>query len=299
MREGSIRRVAVVFPGALGDLLLATPALRALRRRHDGARTTIVVAGPLRALARTLALADDVADLDDAEAARLFAGDVPPAWLTERPTLYAWLGAGDADVGARLTSWTVAATFFRVERGPDGPHAMLAYARMIGDDWSPAELAADGRLAPASSTRVDELCGRAPRPLLALHRGAGAIAKRWTADGFAAVARAWHDRGGTVVDLAGPADDDLAPLVDAVAVRGWPLPDVAALLARVDAYAGNDSGISHLAGAVGARGAVVFAATAAARWRPLTGRLVAIETSPGRDVVDAVLRAVILDNIGP
>jgi heptosyltransferase-2/heptosyltransferase-3 len=113
------------------------------------------------------------------------------------------------------------------------------------------------------------------------------------------VARAWHDRGGTVVDLAGPADDDLAPLVDAVAVRGWPLPDVAALLARVDAYAGNDSGISHLAGAVGARGAVVFAATAAARWRPLTGRLVAIETSPGRDVVDAVLRAVILDNIGP
>ena len=38
VRGESIERVVVVFPGALGDLLLALPALRLVRARHAEAR---------------------------------------------------------------------------------------------------------------------------------------------------------------------------------------------------------------------------------------------------------------------
>src|SRR5262249_48952188 len=109
-----------------------------------------------------------------------------------------------------------------------------------------------------------------------MHRGAGAPVKRWTPEGFASVALAWRDVGGSVVELLGPAEAGDEPVPGAVAVRDWSLPDVAALLCLVDAYVGNDSGISHLAGAVAARGVVVFAATDPRRWRPLSSLLVAL-----------------------
>lgn len=281
----------MVFPGALGDFLLALPALRLLRRRHADAHRTLVVPGTLRALATALDVADVVADLDDAESARLFAGDVPPSWLTDRPRLYSWLGATDDDLRARLGAWTTKATVLRIERGADGPHATVAYARMLGSDASLDALAADGRLVPPLSARADDVCRRLPRPVLAMHRGAGARAKRWPADAFAAVASWWRARGGAVIDVAGPADVDLPPLDDEVVVRDWPLLDLAALLRRADAWVGNDSGVGHLAGAVGARGVVVFVATAARRWRPATGGIVAVETTPADVEVERVVRA--------
>src|SRR5947207_1274820 len=46
-----------------------------------------------------------------------------------------------------------------------------------------------------------------PRALV-LHPGAGSRAKRWTAEGFRAVADAWHERGGETVVLLGPAEEN-------------------------------------------------------------------------------------------
>ncbi|MFN8640815.1 MAG: glycosyltransferase family 9 protein [Candidatus Binatia bacterium] len=51
-------------------------------------------------------------------------------------------------------------------------------------------------------------------------------------------------------------------------VAGEPLARVAALLARAHRYLGNDSGISHLAGLVGARAVVIFGDTDPAVWAP-------------------------------
>lgn len=54
------------------------------------------------------------------------------------------------------------------------------------------------------------------------------------------------------------------------------LGQVGALLSRADLYVGNDSGVSHLAGAVGARGVVLFGPTSPEQWRPLGGILVVV-----------------------
>jgi len=114
------------------------------------------------------------------------------------------------------------------------------------------------------------------RPLLAVHRGAGAPAKRWALDGFVDVASWWRRSRGDVIELLGPAEAGEPPLSGARTAPGWALPDVAALLGLADAYVGNDSGVSHLAGAVGTPGVVLFRVTVPSRWRPLSPRLVVL-----------------------
>jgi ADP-heptose:LPS heptosyltransferase len=71
------------------------------------------------------------------------------------------------------------------------------------------------------------------------------------------------------VEIAGPAEAGDPLLLGAPAARDLPLPDLAALLARATAYLGNDSGVSHLAAAVGVPSVVLFGPTDRRRWRPL------------------------------
>jgi len=112
--------------------------------------------------------------------------------------------------------------------------------------------------------------------MLVLHPGSGGKKKRWASEGFTRVAHWWASQRNTkVLILLGPAEEQEAEdwrLVGQVesSLSVW---QVAALLSRADLYVGNDSGVSHLAGAVGARGVVLFGPTQPQQWRPLGGAL--------------------------
>ncbi len=277
VNEGSNPRVVLLFRGALGDFLLALPALRALRGRHPAAHATLVVAGWLRDLAGHAGVADACASLDDADTAGLFAGTRVPRWLADRPLVHTWLGRADPDFRARLVALASQVEVHGVERGEADEHASVTYARSLGFAASLAELAAGARLRCPPSSRAETLLARLRRPVLVVHPGAGSRAKRWSLGGFGAVVAAWRDGGGDVARLVGPAELDLPAIAGTHEVAGWELPDVAALLAAADGYLGNDSGISHLAAAVGARGVAVFGPTPAQRWRPLGDAVVAVQ----------------------
>jgi heptosyltransferase-3 len=274
--EGSIRELAMILPGALGDFLLALPTLRLLRRRHRAMRTTLVVSGAVRGVARMSMVADEVASLDDASTAWLFGGTTMPPWLARRPAVFSWLG-GDASLRDRLAAAAATPCVLGVERGLDAVHATVAYARAAGVEAGWSELAGEARIAPPDSSRAQALVGQLSRPLLVIHRGAGAPAKRWPRDCFAAVADGWRRTTGDVIDLLGPAEAADEALENTVPARDWELGDAAALLGLADAYAGNDSGISHLAAAVGCRGVAIFTSTDPARWAPVGGAVVALE----------------------
>jgi heptosyltransferase-3 len=304
---GSIRTVVGVFPGALGDFLLALPALRALRARHAGARLVLVVGEALRPLARLADVADAVESLDAADAAWLFGATRLPAWLAARPAcVHAWLGTRDADLRARLAAVADEVRLLAVERGDGVRHAALAYADALGVALAADVAAAAAVVAPPPSNAAEALCAAAPGRLLVVHRGAGGPAKRWPTDGFRAVVAWWRSRGGAVVDLQGPADAGLDPLDDVRVARGWPLPDVAALVARAT-WCGHDTGPTHLASAVGARGVALFGPTSPARWAPLSARIVPLVGAggvldtvalPPERVVAALSRPSKLDKVG-
>lgn len=281
MDGGSNTRVVLIFPGALGDLVLAMPTFAALRARHAGADVTLALSGWLEALAATSGVADAVASLDAADAAGLFGGDRMPPWMRDRPRVYAWIGGRDPAVRQRLCALASHADVAGVVRDDGSEHAAVAYASGVGLDV-PAPFAWP---LPPATPRIERLLARLPGPVLAVHAGAGSTAKRWAREGFRDVVARWSAAGGAVVEIVGPAERDLAA-VAAERLVDWSLPEICALLGRIDAYVGSDSGVTHLAAAAGASGVAVYGPTPARRWAPYGGRVAPIQADGAGDGID-------------
>jgi heptosyltransferase-2 len=107
--------------------------------------------------------------------------------------------------------------------------------------------------------------------LLAIHPGAGSPGKRWPASAWAQLARELAPRAGVVV-IQGPADEmparALGEQLGAPRLAGLALVDLAAALGSCAALLGHDSGISHLAAALGVPTLSLFGPTDPASWAP-------------------------------
>lgn len=78
-----------------------------------------------------------------------------------------------------------------------------------------------------------------------------------------------------VVVVLGPAEVGIETIfreAGVAVIRDLDLPTVAALARVALAFVGNDSGVSHLAAAVGTSGVVIFGPSDPARWRPIATR---------------------------
>jgi heptosyltransferase III len=113
-----------------------------------------------------------------------------------------------------------------------------------------------------------------PRPWLVVQPGAGGAAKRWPAEAVARTVTTLATRARVnVVVHAGPADAEAAAALRRHIGAGvaWLVnPSLAALagvLAEATIYLGNDSGVSHLAAALGVPSLVLFDVRHLA-WRP-------------------------------
>lgn len=273
-------RLVVLFPGALGDLCLLAPALAAATAH--GARIALSVQRSLEPVATlllpTVALGPP---MDGAAMASLFGEALDPAlarWLGAADRIDAWLARADRDgvVAARLAALAVPFALHAVPRDDDGhDHASRDYALALGSTASMAPLDVTP---PVASIALP--WGQPPARRLVLHPGAGAPAKVWAADGFRRVADGWRKAGGEVVVLLGPAEASEVHAWTAAGhepLVGLPIREAAAVIASAPTWIGNDSGMSHLAGALGRRGVVVFHSTRPERWRPIGGRLTVVE----------------------
>jgi ADP-heptose:LPS heptosyltransferase len=109
--------------------------------------------------------------------------------------------------------------------------------------------------------------------------GSGGRAKNWPAENYLQLAR--HLAPSIrVITVLGPAEAHLEDAFASLPSISNPTLGALAGLARLSsAFAGNDSGVSHLAAASGARGVVIFGPTDPARWRPL-GKVTVIRRMP-------------------
>jgi ADP-heptose:LPS heptosyltransferase len=266
----------ILFPGALGDFICFLPTLVALRARHQG-RVLVVAKPALLDLVRPLQVA--TASIDGRAVADLFSSSLFVTAETENllagfDTVYSWAGFGDPDVSRHLTALTGGRVNSYRFRGMDpGEHAVDYYARCAG-------------VAPSAS--INDVIAGDPEWFAALqrqrrlrdsfaviHTGSGSPRKNWT--GFTAVVRWWRRQArDPVILLRGPAEAERGAGADCgadVVVEGLTLPQVATLLRCARLYVGNDSGVSHLAAAVGATGVALFGPTDPATWAPRGPRL--------------------------
>src|SRR5579859_7169512 len=111
-----MRQITVIRPGALGDTLLALPALALLRRWAPDARLTFVARADVLPLALSSGLADDVWPWDLPDWAALFDPATTPERLTARAR--AALAGADAVIAwAPDPGGALAATLHRLGAG--------------------------------------------------------------------------------------------------------------------------------------------------------------------------------------
>jgi ADP-heptose:LPS heptosyltransferase len=255
----------------IGDLLVAVPALRALRRAFPGHRLVLATPAPLAPLVARI-------------------GGLHMLLPTPVPTAVAWAGP-PPDVAVNLHG-----------TGPQSHHALEALhpVRRIGfrcaeagpgwegPDWPriaaahPHERARWCALLEAVGIPADpdDLRLRAPPhgpsgPVL-VHPGAAFGAKRWSADRFAAVAAALESRGGRVLVTGSAAERGLADEVAAraglpperVLAGGTDLGQLCDLVSVASLVVSGDTGIAHLASAYATPSVVLFGPVDPTQWGP-------------------------------
>jgi hypothetical protein len=142
-----------------------------------------------------------------------------------------------------------------------------------------------GELCLQARSWLDRQFRPGARPV-AIHPGSGGRRKCWPAHRFAEVATRLD---APVLLIEGPADSEacrefaegLAPSVQVARAAGESLASVAALLMESRGYLGNDSGVSHLAAALGVPTVAVFGPTDPNAWAPLGPRVSVV--GPGGD----------------
>ena len=118
----------------------------------------------------------------------------------------------------------------------------------------------------------------ASAPLAVIHPAAAFATKQWATENFATRRGELAAQGLAVVAITAPTEAQLADelkrktAAPVVAFTDLSLPEVTALLSRARLFVGNDSGIAHMAAAVGTPSVVIFGSSNTAHWRPWARR---------------------------
>jgi ADP-heptose:LPS heptosyltransferase len=289
LREiGPVRRIAIVRALQLGDLLVATPALRSLRAGFPDAEITLIglpwVAQVAPRFARYI---DRVVAFPgwpgiseapyDAERVRRF--------LAEQQA-YGYDLVIQMHGDGRASNAFALALGGRVTAGyaPDGAASELSLAARYPNDRP--EILRNLGIAqllgcPGRGTHLEFPLTTADHAeadrLLAQLVGARAASRRWPAQSFATVADQLAQRISARILLTGGPDEvatvatvERAMRAPALNLAGkTSLGGLAALLSRLDLLISNDSGPAHLAKAVGAPTVRIFGPADVRRWGPL------------------------------
>lgn len=161
----------------------------------------------------------------------------------------------------------------RVPYLPNGkrPHRAEGYLQLLGRVWDSPRIDRALRYNPGNAARSNagtllHKTGIPENPLmLAIAPGAAQPNKMWAPDRFSDVCNRWLEQSGAIaVVVGGPNDREIAGRIRVTKpdrlfnlCAAGSLPEVAAILERAKVFVGNDSGLSHLAAAAGARAVVI------------------------------------------
>jgi heptosyltransferase-2/heptosyltransferase-3 len=290
------RKLLVIRLDHLGDVLFATPALRALRTAFPDAELTLL-AGPWAADAVTgTGLVDRVQVVAVPWFARPRRRGGAGAWFA----VWRWMrrerfdAALDLRGDVRHLAWLWAARIpVRIAPGVTGGgflatheiamRAVHEVERNLDAVRVLVPAAVAGPLAAVVPAPQPPLAALAPpgRPTVLVHAGAGYATKRWEPEALAACVRELMAGGLVPVFVGTSADRALTAAVQAQlpqpaadAVGRTTLAELAALCARATAFLGHDSGPAHVAVASGIPCVLVYSGVNdPARWGPWGGRV--------------------------
>ncbi len=295
-------RILVIRGGAIGDFILTLPALRLLREAFPGAHLEILGYRHIVAIAERRFYAEAARSIEYAPLAGFF---VPGSALA--PDLVEYF-AGFQQVISYLYD---PSGFFEANLRRAGVRNFLASFKPIDDSAHAAVQLAlplqqlalyleshSAVVFPSAEDRAaaSRFLGSGEQPLVAIHPGSGSARKNWPVERWAALGAQLlaRDPPPRLVVIGGEADRaalDGLQSAPALFARDLPLPHLAAVLERCALFLGHDSGISHLAAAVGARCVLLFGPTDPAIWAPANPS-VRIIAAPDGDLAKVAVETV-------
>ena len=299
------RRILLVKPSALGDVVHGLPVASLLKRRWPHAHLAWLVSRPFAPLVQTCPAVDETVVFDrnrgasvhvqraaDADLGRRLRdgrydlvvdlqGLFRSAWFARRTNAPVRVGF------ARPREWATWGYTHRVPEKPGIRHAIernLDVAEALSCGRSPVEFPVE--TTPADDAAIDDLLKPLQnRPFALLMPGTNWPTKRWPAASFARLALKLQETQGFSTVLAGaddaasarPAFSDVEHLdaIGRTSVR-----QLAAMLRRAAIAVTNDSGPMHLAAALGTPVVAAFGPTDPRRtgpWGSAAGGVVRLE----------------------
>lgn len=291
--RGRMRSILAVRLYGIGNMILATPALSALRKGYPDARITVLVSD--RGAGEVVSgsnVVDSVIYLDPARTldtdflrqlrrARFdLAVVLFPMGVVDLPLVLAAAGIGrrfgfrDA-VKGNLYTHPADIDYRRGEGRSNLDLALLAGGRPGGGPFF--------SIGTADRERVDRFFAdwaiRSGQTVISLHPGSQEM-RRWPKQNFAAIGdRLARDYGARIVLLGGPGEEELCRDISGlmrsrpiVATGRLTLKETAEAIRRSVLFIGNDSGLMHIATAVSTPCIGLFGPTDSRKSRPWGGR---------------------------
>jgi heptosyltransferase-3 len=307
-----MNRILVIRGGAIGDFILTLPALKALREARPQAHMEILGYKHISVLAEDRFYAQAVRSIEYGPLARFFAPD------SELPAELADYFAGfDLIVSYLYDPDLIFETNLRrcgVQNLICGParivenagHAARQLARPV-EQLGIKVVDLTERIFPSIEDRefAREFLASMPQPIIAIHPGTGSQAKNWPLENWIGLfsPRSRSADLERLVMISGEADEAQTDQLEREwknrnvrFARNLPLPRLAAVLER-SIFIGHDSGISHLAAAVGANCILLFGPTDPNVWAPRNENVRVLSAPDGRlsdlqiETVEAALAA--------
>lgn len=289
----AISRILVVKPCCFGDVMMATPALRALRRHFQRARIDVLTTAWCAEALRNNPNVDRVYRYPTSVSAvnylrlqhrvRQENYDIGLS-LDRSPLVNGLLSVAGIPERAGIDSNGRGVGLTRRVTPAAHEHETELYLRVVASVGARAS-----GLEPQYCTQADarakaaDLLSELHQPIVVIHPG-GAVnpqstqfTKRWPAERFGTLASELVERNGASIVVVGTeTDEDAAQgtvdLTDADVTdlsAQLNIPELAAVCEHAQLYVGNDSGMSHLASAVGTPTVTIFGPTNPEMYRPL------------------------------
>ena len=289
----TVERVLVVRLRSIGDTVLTTPSLFALKRFLPHASVDILLEDWVAPVLDGFPHVDNVITLERKS-------------TSARARVARQLRANNYDVVYNLHGGTTATLLTRATGakhrvgykayqyarlhnhlspsssllwGRDKTHSVEQQLALLGwtgvpvSDRPPTELSVTPEASATIAARL-QATGLIDVAFAVIHPAAAFATKQWAADKFGRVAEDLRGRGLAVVVITTPNENPIieemnkntAALLEAF--TDLTLPEITALLARARLFIGNDSGIAHIAVAVRTPSVVIFGSSNTAHWRP-------------------------------
>jgi lipopolysaccharide heptosyltransferase II len=295
---GDVKRVLVVRLRSIGDTVLATPSLIALKRFLPDAQIDILLEDWVAPLLDGFDAVDNVIAIGKSSTARLknalqirrnnydvvfnLHGGTTSTFFTRATGARYRVGYANYQYSFLHNHLLTSATEFWGRERMHSAEQQLALLGFVGlpvEDKPKSRLTvsedAVNSLEKKSAHRYFEISDLKSQIAL-IHPAAAFQTKQWPTESFAQTAEFLREKGITVVAVASKNEKEVLEdlknrsAVPIITFNDLTLPEITALASRAKLFIGNDSGIAHIAAAVNTPTVVIFGSSNRDHWRPWT-----------------------------